>query len=237
MIPVYTYWQGPQPEWISICLKSIARHNAQTICHLPDLPREYEAKLNPRWRSLPLMCWKADCIRMALLSETGGWWIDADTVMIKPLSTIDVGDAPCAYFTWSRPPRRIPNGYVYMNAQFASRMLEKINAKLETWNGDRNQAWTWLGETLLTPLIDSTPGCMELPLSTFQPIEVDHEVVRYFDRGNPEDFIKPETVAFGLNNTWMMRVHAYNMGIPLPRMRNSGLLIHQLISRSAEGTI
>jgi hypothetical protein len=86
--PVWTYWEGPMPDWIAGCLETVRRH-APSLRVLG--PAEFDA-LRDRDRDLNLsklhVAQRSDFIRSFLLMRFGGFWIDADCIVMRDLSPI-----------------------------------------------------------------------------------------------------------------------------------------------------
>lgn len=76
----WTYWTGPKPKLVEACLKTSVRHNNTRVLDQADVKAMgYDGPLDlPPWA-------QADLIRLWLLSEYGGAWIDADVICLKPL--------------------------------------------------------------------------------------------------------------------------------------------------------
>ena len=82
---VWVYWQGDKLPYIELCIETIRRHssnlnfvllNDQKVANYLELPLGY-SKLS--------VVHRADYIRVALLYKYGGIWLDADTIVLKPL--------------------------------------------------------------------------------------------------------------------------------------------------------
>lgn len=205
---VWTYWEGKRVPYIEACLDSIRRH-CYRDCEFHHVTTENmdhyipDGVLDPFWKTIKEYGVKSDCIRAACLYLYGGLYVDADTVMLRsPVGIIDES-ADCACMEWSTPPRRVIAGYIYCRpgSPVAKKWLENMNAKL----AQKKAGWTEIGEGCLTPAVDSNdPSKIQrLPLHTFLPIEIDKEVERFFVTGNWKDFVQEDTIAFGLNHSWM----------------------------------
>jgi hypothetical protein len=89
-LPMFTYWElingaSKPPDYIELCFETIKKHskkyfnlhilNETTIFnYLPNLRKDIN--------DLPIT-FKSDYIRIALLYEYGGMWMDADTIMMN----------------------------------------------------------------------------------------------------------------------------------------------------------
>lgn len=202
---VWTYWAGTKPKWIDTCLKSIERCCKESKFHLLT-PGNLKSHLIPggRWRELPPGV-GTDYLRSWLLANFGGLWIDADTVCIEdPIRLIKDRHLP-SQFLYSRwDDQRAIAGYVYSPRQNAvARAWLDINDSILTYA--HTIGWGDIGERALSlALRGSTEDtAWQIPLETFLPIDIDRNVKRYFERSGWRDFATQNTIAFGLNYSWM----------------------------------
>jgi len=76
---IYTFWEGPMPAYIKLCMDTwkfpFVLLDYNNVNKYTDLP--INAKLT-RF-NLPKI---ADCVRVHVLRDQGGYWLDADTIMI-----------------------------------------------------------------------------------------------------------------------------------------------------------
>lgn len=90
MPDVWTYWQGPRPCWISLCLETIATNvPGATILDPASWDDLYDGLDVPRHllnRQLPNV--KSDFIRAWILRHHGGVWVDADAIVFRDLSSL-----------------------------------------------------------------------------------------------------------------------------------------------------
>jgi hypothetical protein len=218
-VNVFYYWANEKPAWIDVCLKSIERNCTDgTKFHLltPESIEEGDTgaddiarnALPERWLELPPGV-GTDCLRAILLYELGGCWIDADTVCItNPANLIKNRHNPSQflYSRWPSQPDRVIAGYVYspqghLIARQWSQIVRSALLNAETIG------WGELGEKTLTPMVNrsaSAKSSWQIPLETFMPVDIDTNVQRYFERSGWLDFATQNTIAFGLNYSWMM---------------------------------
>jgi len=238
---VWTYWEGPRPPYIDACIASMAR-----ACDVPGVEFHFltphnlgqyleEGVLHPNSRRMLRRNMPANCIRAALLAKYGGWWWDADTVGLSdPLAlTKCYPDASMLYMTWSLPPRRILNGYIYARpgCDVASEWLRQVNHKIEH-HFEQANVWLELGEKILTPLLEGRADCQEIERRLFLPIDIDKEVTRFFEPGDPGECIQKDTVCFGMNHSWFHHNRKVDTWRMPRRMRSSPLLFHRLMHRA-----
>ncbi len=84
---VWQYWEGPMPRWIERCMESVRRHAPQVRVLRRDSEILRPVFDIPGISRLPLAN-QSDVIRAYLLTTYGGWWIDADCIVTRPLSPI-----------------------------------------------------------------------------------------------------------------------------------------------------
>lgn len=236
---VFTYWEGSGQPYIADCLATVRQHTRRDCVYRHVIPERFEQYgldelLHPNWRTIKELGVKSDCVRVAMLAKYGGLYVDADTVMLRsPVGIIDESK-DCVFMTWTKPPRRVIAGYIYCRpgSPVAQKWLENVNQFLASgiWG------WTDLGEKCLTPAVDAhLATCEQIPLDTFLPIEIDREVQRFFTTDDYRTLVKPHTIAFGLNHSWMMRVHGRLMLQPAERVQHSPILIHRLLTDARAG--
>lgn len=75
--PVFTFWEGKKPAYIELCMKtwkvSYIELNYDNLRQFTDLSIDKLKRF-----TLPQ---QADCIRVHVLRDQGGYWLDADTIM------------------------------------------------------------------------------------------------------------------------------------------------------------
>lgn len=85
---LYYYWDGLQPDWIRLCKETIEKNckdnfnlhilNKDNVKNYTQLPEEYWKIIKPNHYT--------DFLKAKLIYETGGFWIDADTIVLKDFS-------------------------------------------------------------------------------------------------------------------------------------------------------
>ena len=227
---VWTYWEGDRPVFIDVCLSTASRACAGKVdFHLvtPDNLKIYlpDGVLDPRYAQLPQPALRADAIRAALLATHGGWWWDADTVVF--CDPLHLPAAPALYMTWTKLPRRVLNGYIYLEKTFAEPWLDSVNKSLR--DGVETVRWCSLGEELLTNRLTRSPEAVELPRRLFLPIDIDADVKSFFLPGDFVSYLQSDTVCFGLNFSWFMYHRREEMLLGREFWAKSPLLVHRLL--------
>jgi hypothetical protein len=234
MIDVWTYWEGPQPEYIGLCLDSIRRRCvAARYNHIAGQDAAaalLKAALPDGWRNIDQPGVRSDVVRAALLAKFGGLYIDADTICIRDPAEL-VGDTPerdMVYSTWPTPPTRVIGAYVYMRpgSPIASEWLDIVRDRVAR----QKTGWTELTEGPLFALRQKYPSnCRWISSSVFMPVDVDRDWQTYFTPTDPAAVIKPDTVMAGLNHSRFMFRFPAIMAMPATEWRGSTLLLHRML--------
>lgn len=76
---VFTFWEGEMPEYIKLCMKTwkfpFTVLNYENLNNYTYLPIDKLQRF-----TLPQI---ADCVRVHVLRDCGGYWLDADTIMLS----------------------------------------------------------------------------------------------------------------------------------------------------------
>jgi hypothetical protein len=172
---LFLYWENrantSKPAYLDLCYETILKHaatsgafdvvllNEKSIKQfLPNLPE----KLN----SLPHIAQKADYIRVALIHEYGGFWLDSDTIMMKTpqpwtelLKTYDVVWASEQCFG---APKASP---------FTEKVMKRLNDKLA--ENKNNYYWEELGRKgCIDPVFQENEADPKLKIYTIPQDEV-----------------------------------------------------------------
>ena len=78
---VFTFWDGPEmPAYIKLCMDTWKF--PYTLLNLSNLHEYTDLPINDNLKrfTLPQI---ADCIRVHVLRDQGGYWLDADTIMME----------------------------------------------------------------------------------------------------------------------------------------------------------
>jgi hypothetical protein len=131
MLPeIVTFWHGPMDALRQTCLRSqvaaghkITVYSFDPIAGLPAgvhnveaetiLPHAFSRKLRPpqpdgSWRDWTTLQF-SDFFRIRLMAKSAGLWLDADVLLLKPVSI----DPSKPYFAWERP-RQLGNSVLYL---------------------------------------------------------------------------------------------------------------------------
>lgn len=86
---VFTYWAGPMPPWIELCLESLSK-NCLNIKILDDSfwKNEYDGAVPIKPFFKQPIHFRSNVLRTFLLVRYGGIWVDADCIALRDLSDI-----------------------------------------------------------------------------------------------------------------------------------------------------
>jgi len=210
---VFTYWEGPRPAYIDLCFEIMA-----AVCKCSKLeiitPETAESflegsGLDDRWKSLNCIAHRCDCIRVGVIKARGGWWIDADTVLLLDPVTAAGNFKQFLYSRWK--DGRVLNGYFFSpaNGALVSEWLERVNYELAR-PGEVRQ-WTTFGEPILSALVylkfAGSREVHEISRETFLPINIDRIPGVFFEPVDFKPFLRPQSVAVGLNHSYFCDNH------------------------------
>ena len=112
---IYTFWEGPMPPYVALCLKTRdrwwgSRHTVLNLSnlaeHLPGFP------LCPYFMGLQ-RAHQADLIRTEIVANKGGCWVDADCIILDGMRDLLAPMAPNEFIYYN-------DGDTYANGFFAA---------------------------------------------------------------------------------------------------------------------
>lgn len=162
-----------------------------------------DSGLHPNWRMITNLAEKTDCIRIALINKYGGFWVDSDTLIIKPLQNLLHTDASSVFLRWGCTGTLL-NGYFYAEARspFIKNVLDQINNILgDTFkeNYASEGGGCHLGQNRLNHAAGLSLPYAEAPLKTFIPFEFPPDPGCWYRKDDIANYITNDTVAIGLN--------------------------------------
>lgn len=117
---VFTFWEPKEkvPGYIRLCMKTWAKclDGCETVVLDYDSLGDYlsEDEQNAVLCRKMTLAMQSDCIRCAVLKKHGGIWMDADTILIRPLDE-RFSKADCSIVAW-RMDGHLVNYAAYINA-------------------------------------------------------------------------------------------------------------------------
>lgn len=150
MNKVFTFWEPKEriPGYIALCMKTWPRFlgGYETVVLDYGNLRDYltEEELNAVLCRKMTFAMQSDCIRCAVLKKYGGVWMDADTVLTKPLGE-RFSHADCTLIG-RRVDGRVVNYGAYINAvrpetRFLSEWHRALVPRVRRASCFRNSAW------------------------------------------------------------------------------------------------
>lgn len=207
MIPrqIFVYWEGKMPSYIKYCLSTFSRSGVKIIFLNPDNVDKYIGdKLCSHWRNIIDIAQKTDCIRIPVIYENGGMWVDADTIFIKDCKHLFEFTDEFIGIKWRSD--RVLNGYFMapVHNDFMYAALKRINEILKDNPKKRYDegGGVYLGEGIFTPLYKKGENKIRIiNRETFIPIEFPFNRSVWYEDLLIESFLKPETVCIALNHS------------------------------------
>ena len=226
---LWLYWEDlpgrETPAYIRLCRETVAAaceettprfvHPGNVARYLPDLdPRVAKFALKPRgrlekWFGLAkrrrgAVAQKVDFIRAMLLERYGGFWIDADAILLRdPSPYFDLLTEKSFAIT-----RRESHGRNHVSINFygtraggpvmqayADAMRARIEDSLEF-------EWNDLGAAMATPIVDRMiDDVVIIPEAEIQPVTFETAEADFVStQKNPEDLLRADQIVFMLYN-------------------------------------
>lgn len=164
------YWEGPCPEWIRQCHRTVFAH-AQDVRLLG--PDDFD-ELRTEDRDIDLrslhVAHRSDFIRAYLLAKYGGLWIDSDCVVMQSLQPLYWSLRHADFFCHRERQGTISNAF--MGASPGSQVAAALYARIcSLLRSKRPLGWITLGGEALQSVVSVTKvRRLELPCETIQPI-------------------------------------------------------------------
>jgi hypothetical protein len=185
-LPVWTYWEGPCPEWIRACLRTITSHAARV--HALD-PKSFD-QLWDRDRDINLSrlrpAHRADFVRAFLLHRYGGLWIDADCLVMHPLQPVLDLLQEHDFVGHRERAGLISNAFIAARrgsriaGEFYSRVCHVLRSRKRLY-------WNALGADPLSAVVaNDSRGWHELPCERVQPVCWSRPGEFFVERDHPD---------------------------------------------------
>jgi hypothetical protein len=221
-VPVWTYWEGPMPDWIAACLDTARRH-------VPSLrvlgPAEFDA-LRDRDRDIDLsrlhVAQRADVVRAFLLMRFGGLWIDADCLVMRDLGELLSQLAGVDCIVHRERQGLYSNAFLAAapGSVVAARLYDAVCARLRSGGP---LGWIALGNEPLTQVLDEVAAPrLELPTQRIQPVcwSRPQEFFRQGDDAQHARALDPEALCYMLSQQNVNRFQRATPGAALTAPRS-----------------
>lgn len=196
---VFTFWEGQMPGYIKLCMDTWKV--PYTVLNYDNLHKYTDISIEPLKRfTLPQI---ADCVRVHVLRDQGGYWLDADTIMLtgKLPDTDMVGD-----------PEQRTNSIGLLWSESGSQMFTEWAAfQDEIINGwETSPYWALMGNAFTDDYVKQHAEVRIHPIWDFCPeaYMVSNNIPRwqkykrfYFEEWHSLDDIRPADLLM-LHNSW-----------------------------------
>ena len=168
--PLWLFWEGPCPPYIQLCVRTILRHHPDAIL----LDRAGFERMRTTDRALSLddlsLNHLSDYVRAWLLAHHGGFYVDADCILLRPLGLLFEMAAVHGFVGY-----REPQGYMSCNfmgatpgSRVAAQHYARVAARLR--EGGRLK-WLDLASVPMDQAIAAAgEGALLLPTTSIMPI-------------------------------------------------------------------
>lgn len=196
---VFTFWEGPMPGYIKLCMDTWKM--PYTVLNYGNVLKYTDIDIEKAKRfTLPQI---ADCVRVHVLRDQGGYWLDADTVMLT-------GKLPDTDMVGNPEQRTNSIGLLYsephsqMFAEWARFQDERISGY------DRSTYWALMGNAFTDNYVKEHEEVRIWPIEDFWPetYMVSDNIPRwqkyrrfYFEESHTLADIRPTDLLM-LHNSW-----------------------------------
>lgn len=196
---VFTFWEGQMPGYIKLCMDTW--RVPYTVLNYDNLHEYTDISIEPLKRfTLPQI---ADCVRVHVLRDQGGYWLDADTIMLtgKLPDTDMVGD----------PEQRTNSIGLLYSEPHSQLFTEWARFQDEIISGyDRSTYWALMGNAFTDNYVKEHEEVRIWPIEDFWPetYMVSDNIPRwqkyrrfYFEESHTLADIRPTDLLM-LHNSW-----------------------------------
>ena len=188
---LFIYWKGPKFNLIQILIKLIYLHSNYEqnykIFHLSDQNLgKFLPEIPIKFQDL-IVQHKADYIRIHLIHNYGGIWLDTDTIVMSDLNMLfdNINDKSNGFFI-TENDKYIWNGVFGSkpNTQLFKKIIDEMNTILSK---NSNLDWSDIGPQLLTNIYKTNKSLFNTykiynGLDNMYPVNWDKCVVEYVDK-------------------------------------------------------
>lgn len=196
---IFTFWEGPMPGYIELCLKTwklpFTMLNYDNLRQYTDFDIERVKRF-----TLPQI---ADCVRVHVLRDHGGYWLDADTIMLTD-------KLPETNFVGYPEQRTCSVGLLYSEPG-SDMFVEWAKYQDEVISGwDTPTFWAVMANSFTDPYLQNHKEMRIYPITDFWPetYMVDKPLQRYqkykefyFEQRCALEDIRPTDLLM-LHNSW-----------------------------------
>ena len=154
---IYTFWEGQMPGYIKLCLETWTM--PYVILNYSNLHNYTDFVVTPKLTqyTLPMI---ADCVRVHVLRDQGGYWLDADTIIL--------GDLPKENITGD--PLTRTNSIGLLNTEKGSDMFKAwADYQDNILKGNYPYRWDLFGNAFTDEYIKTHNEITIHPIEDYQP--------------------------------------------------------------------
>jgi hypothetical protein len=212
---IFTYWEGPEPAYIKLCYETLKKHCGHNF----RIYRFSDFQCGIDFQSINH---KTDWLKANLVSEHGGFWIDADMIVMQNLG-------PLVELVKQHGFAGIPG---FFGAKPRNKMLKDwVDGMRQVFKSGMGSGFS----DLISPLLQH-PEFDEFGVFTREMIcpiyHTGEEFWRLFESHKPEDFATSNTYVVTLYNS------AFSTEFKnLPRselVKDNGTLLNRLFRKSLD---
>ena len=184
---IFSYWEGKKPEYIEMCQESLVRHCGDDF----EIVIMDENEPCPNGFSINH---KTDWIKVEKIFRCGGFWIDADTIVMQNLT-------PLVRLLKEYSFIGIPG---FFGAPRYSRTLKDWRRGMKKLIKTEYRRRTLEFSDLIQPLLKNRRFKEFDPLTKEMICPIYHtgdEFYNFFENRNLDDFVKPNTFVVTLYNS------------------------------------
>lgn len=193
---IWSYWEGPKPDWVNKCLESLSAHGGGSvkILNWEDFDELWKCD-----RDLPIqdlfVVQKSDFIRAYLLRHYGGVWIDADCLIMKSLEPILKMSELWDFFYYRQKCSDLSNAFIgaKRGSLVAKRFYEIVHHRLYQMKfkylyGNKPLGWLEIGSYSMNKALDQVNAdCLQISSEMVAPYDWNEGEI-YFEQREEKEF-------------------------------------------------
>lgn len=241
---VWAYWEGPRPPFINVCLRMIERAcdssemRFRLVTPLEIKKLISDGTLYKRLEWIQDARLRSRCAQAAVLALYGGWWIDVDTLCYQSPRCINEENPGVSvlYLTQQAKPFAVQDNPIYVEPKhpLATLWLLRANEALAATDGGELALRGRLNPGISSLIQQECSWAKKIEYRRFFPLDLRIHPEELFLPKDPYDYIRDDTIAFGLKHSTMMRQHPKEMNLSETEWGRSPLLIHRLLADAKE---
>ena len=199
---IFTFWEGEMPEYIKLCMETW--RFPYIVLNYENVGNYTDLKISPQLKrfTMPQI---ADCVRVHVLRDQGGYWLDADTIMINE-------DLPTTNMIGNPNTRTNTIGYLYAQKSELDMFVEWAAYQDDIIDNPQitPALWSLMGNSFTDNYVKSNNSISICSVENCWPevYMIDRDIPRYekylkfyFETSHQLNDIKPTNMLM-LHNSW-----------------------------------